>query len=893
MPSTNSEKNNYTNYSERGTGIVGLTRAVVVSNLDPLFAGRVKVWIPVIHGFIGTDENPDETGTLGGKNFVEKEIDDTWVLHEKNIDMLPWAKVLSPGWAQSGWPGTEKYFNPTDIKINKKTVTNIQKPYGIYNMPKPGTEVFIMFEQNDPEFPVVVGSYHHKLENRYLPEFPIESFANHEAFKISTDKLENQYNNPDKYYQIKENAEEHHVNSSDTYLIKSERGAEFIICEVPDKEHMLFRSWMFPRFQNPDPVKKKVYEAFTSAYPNFPTTATAGLFKTKPLFIHDPSEAIEKTILKAAEANTATNSSGTKPPPDLPKKEALKAVEGGFTRGWPVSDPNVYNKMGKMAQFKGPGRAAGPHNGIDLPVIPKTSILAPIDGKIIGINNPVPEGQRSGSTLVGTTVILEGVDGMTHEFKHLDTWSVSIGDTVKVGQKIAGSGADRRPRTGSAAQLGIDRGHLHWDVFQSNKKTNIWSNTLVKGSVIFVDPKEWLVGNTGDKIASSGTKTIETNGGNGPQVTILEDSVIMTQRQLKQFLGTATSEKEESGRTMGLEMVLIEGEETIKLRHTSGSYIEIDVDGNINFFSVGDFNFRGNRSFNLDVWGGILMNAGAIYLKAKTVIKKISLREIREKLPGYGSLPRFFKRCDDMRMADMKAIPYEPIISSIGGTSSTDSSGKANAPGTSSNSSNAPTNPEKPSPATCGAEIPISVAAIVKAYGASNSSVSLAWPLIVAALKAQGIDSLNTEIAAAACIQTEVGSKWLPIKEGRANPNGSAGQKAVWKAQEKYWPSGFYGRGYIQITWKRNYEAAGKALGIDFVGQPDLVMTPGSAAKIVAWYFKVNKVNVYANNGDWAHARMLVNGGNGIDKNLPGGKTFGVTEYINNVNKLKNAIKCP
>lgn len=687
MPSTNSERKNYLEYGQNGSGIVGLTRAVVVSNLDPLFGGRVKVWIPVIHGFIGNDENPDETGTLTGNSFKQDaEFKNEWVLHEKNILMLPWAKVLSPGWAQAGWTGTEKYFNPTDIGINKKTVTNIQKPYGIYNMPKPGTEVFVMFEQNDPEFPVVVGSYHHKLENRYLPEFPIESFASHEAFKVSTDLLENQYNRPDKYYSVKENAEEHHVNSSDSYVIKSERGAEFIICEVPDKEHMLFRSWMFPRWQNPDPIKKEVYEKFTSAYPNFPNIASVGLFKTRPLFIHDPAQGIEKTIEKAAYANTTgaippspdSGSSVTPPtstPPDLPKTDPPKAAEGGFKRGWPILNPNVYNLMGPQAKFKGGGRTNSdgtprPHNGIDLPLPPGSTILAPIDGTITAINNPYPPAQRSGSTLVGTTVVLTGADGMVHEFKHLDSWSVKVGDSVKLGQAIAGSGADRRPRSGTAAKLGIDRGHLHWDVYQSSKNTNIWKDTLSQGGSVFINPHEWLLGNTGTTTTSSNTA-----GSIGSAVPVREDSVAMTQKQLKQFIGTATTEKEEAGRTMGLEMILIEGEETIRLRHMSGSYIEIDLDGNINFYSVGDINFRGNRSFNLDVWGGFLVNAGAIYLKAKTVIKKISLREIREKLPGYGDLPRFFKRCNDMREADQRAMPWEPIISTVGGVTTTDITG--------------------------------------------------------------------------------------------------------------------------------------------------------------------------------------------------------------------------
>lgn len=1090
MPSFNSEKNNYQAYTKLGTGIVGLTRGVVVSNLDPMFAGRVKVWIPVIHGFIGDDVNIDETGTPTAKNYTDNGISDAWVLHEKNIDLLPWAKVLNTGWAQAGWVGTEKYFNPTDIKIKKKTVTNVQKPYGIYNLPKPGTEVFIMFEQNDPEYPVVVGSFQHKLENRYLPEFPIESFASHEPFKVSTDDLDTQYNRPDKYYNIQANAEEHHVNAADSFLIKSERGAEFIICEVPDKEHMLFRSWMFPRFQNPDPIKKETYEKFSAAYPNFPTTATAGLFKAKPLFTDVPYTGLETTLEKAAEAGSASTAGVALPTKD----EAPKAAEGGFKRGWPVENPNVYKSMGPMAQFKGTGRASGPHNGIDLPIRPLTNILAPIDGKIIAIRNPILPASRVNESLVGTTIVLLGDDEMTHEFKHLDAWKVAVGDRVKLGQVIGGSGNDRRGAAqGRSAGLGVDRGHLHWDVFQPGSKANIWKNTLLQGTTLFVDPHEWLLGNTENKItasdatvvrkitapagspgkttsAQSGTGADKTKliaaqnaaisnpafqprggvtycnmatmsvakamgapmeplkgnanqqstnlktstlykvvpvgeaqsladqgylviaawinptpsghghmntvrpagvpgdtitGNSGPIVAnvgskngvgrqstffpksafpsivyytpkststtapettpsaaessavggtfippatsnnstsqpVKADSVAMDPKQLAQFLATVVPNKEENGRTVGLEMVLIEGEETIKLRHTSGSYIEIDLDGNINMFSVGDINFRSNRSINLDAWGGFLVNAGAIFLKAKTVLKKISLREIREKLPGYGNLPRFFDRCDRMREADMRAIVPAPALngggSGGGSLATSDSSGNPTSTAPSSSAANPnSTNPTTTTPTALDPPvggIPIPIPVLQKAFG-KNSAIETLWPLVVAALKEQGIDTLNTEIAAACIIQTEC--RWQVIKEKRANPAGNDAQKKVYKAQEKYWYTNYMGRGLIQLTWDYNYKAAGLALGLDFVGKPDLVMQPDNAAKVLAWFFKKNGVNTVANANKWsgehASVRGLVGGGNGIDVSLPGGKTFGVIEFMGNVNKLTAALK--
>lgn len=43
----------------------------------------------------------------------------------------------------------------------------------------------------------------------------------------------------------------------------------------------------------------------------------------------------------------------------------------------------------------------------------------------------------------------------------------------------------------------------------------------------------------------------------------------------------------------------------------------------------------------------------------------------------------------------------------------------------------------------------------------------------------------------------------------------------------------FAGRGYVQLTGRANYTKAGKKLGIDLVGNPDLAMQPEHAARIM------------------------------------------------------------
>lgn len=56
----------------------------------------------------------------------------------------------------------------------------------------------------------------------------------------------------------------------------------------------------------------------------------------------------------------------------------------------------------------------------------------------------------------------------------------------------------------------------------------------------------------------------------------------------------------------------------------------------------------------------------------------------------------------------------------------------------------------------------------------------------------------------------------------------------------------YRGRGFIQLTFKSNYEAAGKALGVDFVSNPDLVEKPEYIALVSAWFWSQAKCNEMA-----------------------------------------------
>lgn len=96
--------------------------------------------------------------------------------------------------------------------------------------------------------------------------------------------------------------------------------------------------------------------------------------------------------------------------------------------------------------------------------------------------------------------------------------------------------------------------------------------------------------------------------------------------------------------------------------------------------------------------------------------------------------------------------------------------------------------------------------------------------------------------------------------------------------QNKYWQGGWFGRGYVQLTWQRNYQVMGQWLGVDLVGSPSLALDPTIAAKIayegmIRGMFTDKKLSDYIPNTtqadqteyqDYINARRIING---TDKN--------------------------
>lgn len=93
----------------------------------------------------------------------------------------------------------------------------------------------------------------------------------------------------------------------------------------------------------------------------------------------------------------------------------------------------------------------------------------------------------------------------------------------------------------------------------------------------------------------------------------------------------------------------------------------------------------------------------------------------------------------------------------------------------------------------------------------------------------------------------------------------------------------YRGAGWIMLTGKDNFSAAGVALVLPLVDQPELVERVEVAARTAGWFWASHKVNEPAELGDMVGVTKIVNGGLiGLDSRLAyyrrAGRVFGAVE---------------
>jgi predicted chitinase len=110
-----------------------------------------------------------------------------------------------------------------------------------------------------------------------------------------------------------------------------------------------------------------------------------------------------------------------------------------------------------------------------------------------------------------------------------------------------------------------------------------------------------------------------------------------------------------------------------------------------------------------------------------------------------------------------------------------------------------------------------------------------------------------------ATVQHETANTFRPVREG-------LNVSDIWRRYNlRYYP--YYGRGYVQITWKSNYLKFGSLIGLDLVNNPDLALRADIALFTLLYgmkhgSFTGNSLNNYTRNGvtDFVNARRVING---------------------------------
>lgn len=132
-------------------------------------------------------------------------------------------------------------------------------------------------------------------------------------------------------------------------------------------------------------------------------------------------------------------------------------------------------------------------------------------------------------------------------------------------------------------------------------------------------------------------------------------------------------------------------------------------------------------------------------------------------------------------------------------------------------------------------------------------------------------------------IHHETGGRMTPVRETFADSDevARARLERAWKqgrlpwVKNPYWGDGWFGRGHIQLTHRRNYLRMGERIGVDLVANPSLMLDSKISAEVaiigmVEGLFTGRKLADYFNDttDDPLNARRIINGPDGTDQRV-------------------------
>jgi predicted chitinase len=131
---------------------------------------------------------------------------------------------------------------------------------------------------------------------------------------------------------------------------------------------------------------------------------------------------------------------------------------------------------------------------------------------------------------------------------------------------------------------------------------------------------------------------------------------------------------------------------------------------------------------------------------------------------------------------------------------------------------------------------------------------------IIAECNAMGLTLRTQHAYVVATTYWESAHTFRPVREAFYLPEPDAYLRA-----KSYYP--YYGRGYVQLTWRDNYERYSRILQNDLAANPDRALDPAIALFVLVQGFKLgvftgHKITDYINAGgtDFVMARLCING---------------------------------
>ena len=121
-----------------------------------------------------------------------------------------------------------------------------------------------------------------------------------------------------------------------------------------------------------------------------------------------------------------------------------------------------------------------------------------------------------------------------------------------------------------------------------------------------------------------------------------------------------------------------------------------------------------------------------------------------------------------------------------------------------------------------------------------------------------------------ATVKHECAETWLPIEEYGKGAGRAYGEAVTVTDRDGARRTNvYYGRGYVQLTWKDRYQAVGEALGLSdsLLIRPELALVPETAYSIMSYgmrngLFTGRRLSMYISGGsaDYEGARRIING---------------------------------